>query len=295
MFILRSPDGEGDPGAGGGATPPPVPGMEGAMNKGGTPPSKTPAFEVPKDYVNEEWAKNIKSPDDLFKQFANTQKLLGKKGVIVPGEKATPEEISVYHKALGVPDTEDGYEFTVPEGMQLTDQDKAEEKAVRALMRKHGIPKKAAEGFVADYRSQTFEATKAQVEKTKVLDAEFDEYTKSVFGDSKDLKLAEFKEIVRKTLDPKFHALIPKLDNASAVILAGLVENIHAKYGKSGSFISPKGTGSGGGRTQETITQELMQLHTKYAGSRPHTPQYNEYVTKENVLKQELDAMLSKR
>ncbi|NCD17289.1 MAG: hypothetical protein EOL91_08230 [Actinobacteria bacterium] len=293
MFILRSPEGDGDPGAGGGDQTPP--GMEGAMNKGGTPPPASPSFEVPKDYANEEWAKNIKSPDDLFKQFANTQKLLGKKGIIVPGEKATPEEIGAFHKALGVPDTEDGYEFGVPEGMELTEQDKAEEKAVRAMMRKHGIPKKAAEGFVSEYRSHVFNANKEQLDKVKALDTEFDGYIKDIFGEAKDAKLAEFKEVVRKTLDPKFHALIPKMDNASAVLLAGLVENIHSKYGKAGSFISPKGGGSGSGRTQATITQELMALHTKYAGSRPHTPQYNEYVAKENELKQELDAMLSKR
>ena len=42
--------------------------------------------------------------------------------IVPPGKNATPEEIAAYDKRMGVPDA---YEFTVPEGYQPTDADKA--------------------------------------------------------------------------------------------------------------------------------------------------------------------------
>lgn len=293
MFILRNLDGDGAPGPGGGADAAPAP-IAGAMNKGGSGPEPKAAdtFKVPDTYAKEEWAKNIKGVEDLFNQFANSQKLLGKKGVIVPGEKATPQEIAEFHKALGVPEKEEEYKFQMPEGVAA---DENEDKTLRTLMKKHGISKKAAEGLVADYRASIFEGTKAEKEKAAALDAEFDRYLDNIYGPEKSAKISQFKEVVKKTLDPKFHALIGKMDNSSALLLAGLVENIHAKYGKEGTFLDPKGVRGGMVRTQAVITQELTALHTKYLRARPQTSEYQEYVAQEEKLKNELTAVLSKK
>lgn len=41
------------------------------------------------------------------------------------GKKPTDEQVTAYRKAVGIPEKADGYEFTVPEGHDLTDADKA--------------------------------------------------------------------------------------------------------------------------------------------------------------------------
>jgi hypothetical protein len=57
------------------------------------------------------------TPADLAKGYLEAEKLIGKKGVILPGENATPEEMKQFHAALGVPETFDGYELKAPDGL----------------------------------------------------------------------------------------------------------------------------------------------------------------------------------
>lgn len=57
------------------------------------------------------------TPADLAKGYLEAEKLIGKKGVILPGENATPEEMKQFHTALGVPETIEGYELKAPEGL----------------------------------------------------------------------------------------------------------------------------------------------------------------------------------
>lgn len=60
-----------------------------------TPPAES-VFTIPDQYKEKGWSKNVKSIDDLFNQFDNAQKLIGKK---------TPQK----------PDKLDDYELTEKE------------------------------------------------------------------------------------------------------------------------------------------------------------------------------------
>lgn len=52
----------------------------------------------------------------LAKAYKDTKQMLGKAQGI-PGETASPEEKSAFYKALGVPETADGYDLKAPEGL----------------------------------------------------------------------------------------------------------------------------------------------------------------------------------
>ena len=52
---------------------------------------------------------------DLRKRESNS--------IRIPGKDASDEDTAAYLKALGVPETVEGYEFSVPEGHELTDAD----------------------------------------------------------------------------------------------------------------------------------------------------------------------------
>lgn len=54
---------------------------------------------------------------DVFKSNVETKRMLGKKGIILPGENATEEEIGEFHKALGRPDTPELYEIKRPDSI----------------------------------------------------------------------------------------------------------------------------------------------------------------------------------
>ena len=57
-----------------------------------------------------------KNLPELVKGYRNTVQLVGKKGVIIPDEKATPEEVDSFQntvfKAIGRPDKADGYKLS---------------------------------------------------------------------------------------------------------------------------------------------------------------------------------------
>ena len=53
-----------------------------------------------------EIAQSYESPDQLFKEFTNMKKLIGRKGIIKPGEG---EDMSDFYNQIGRPETSDGY------------------------------------------------------------------------------------------------------------------------------------------------------------------------------------------
>lgn len=100
---------------------------------------------------NRDWlaAKGVKDIDGLAKIARDTERALRDGGRIkVPGEGAKAEELSAFHKAIGVPDAVDGYEVTGPEGVPLNE---ALIGTLRESALKHGTPKAAFAGLVGDF------------------------------------------------------------------------------------------------------------------------------------------------
>jgi len=88
------------------------------------------------------------SPADAVKSYAELEKRLGK-SVVIPGKDATPDEIAAYHKRLGVPDSPDGYEITLPEGIELTEQMQTTLSDFRARMHAKGASPAVVQEAVA--------------------------------------------------------------------------------------------------------------------------------------------------
>lgn len=84
---------------------------------------------------------NFKSLDDLAKSYIETKALVGKKGVIIPGKDAKPEEIASFRQAIGVPEKPEGYKLTPLENLhqeiKITPESQAE---FFAFAHKAGIP-----------------------------------------------------------------------------------------------------------------------------------------------------------
>jgi len=73
-------------------------------------------------YVPEELRANkvYDTFDDVgggLKMLGNVQNMIGKKGVIVPGEASPPSEWDNFHREMGRPDTKDQYKMPIPEDL----------------------------------------------------------------------------------------------------------------------------------------------------------------------------------
>lgn len=117
-----------------------------------------------------------KTEAELFKGIANLATLAGKKteGIRVPGPDAKPDEIAEFRKALGVPDTVEGYEIAkpeeLPEGVQWS-EDTIKEFA--GLLHKHNVPPAVAKDLVAlDIQRRAAEVQQFKTEEAAHIESQ---------------------------------------------------------------------------------------------------------------------------
>ena len=74
---------------------------------------------VPEDLRDRKVYKTTPDIRSALKLLAHQEKFLGSqgKGIMPLGEKPTPTDLEMYRKAMGIPETPDGYKVEVPEGL----------------------------------------------------------------------------------------------------------------------------------------------------------------------------------
>jgi len=117
------------------------------------------------NHSNRDWvkAKGYKDLDSIVKGYRAAEKTIHDSGrVKVPGEGAPAEEVSAFHRAIGVPENADGYEIKGPDGVKLNE---AMIKSLSESAVRHGAPKAAFQGLVQDF-------IKIQLDEAAAADAE---------------------------------------------------------------------------------------------------------------------------
>jgi len=227
----------------------------------GAPPPSLTAI-IPETYQDKDWVKqNAKSPDEFFKWVDNLNTTVGKKGVIIPGEKATPEEISAYRSAMGVPAKFEDYEFdTLPE-MKDAQRVPETDVAIKKLMHEVGIPKDTAKKLQSGFEKYLYGEHLKVLEANKKVDVEFDTVTSKLFGDKKDLAITNAKKLLQENNSPEVLAMVDKLDNNSLTVITAALNGIVNKYIQEDAF---KGGGTGGlssgNETYEALSAQQREL-----------------------------------
>lgn len=142
---------------------------------------------------NRDWLASlgIKDIDGLVKVARDNQRAVRESGrVKVPGEGAQAEEVTAFHRAIGVPEDAKGYEIKGPEGVQLNDAvlNQLAEAGV-----KYGVPKGAFQGLVNDFIQIQMADTDAEAKRQDGLAAE---WVKS-HGAQADAQIAHVNSAVR--------------------------------------------------------------------------------------------------
>lgn len=102
-----------------GATGNPAGGNPGAATGNqGTPGGNSWLTALPEELRADASLTPFKDVADLAKSYISTKALVGKKGVIPPGEKSTEEEWTAFYKSLGQPEL-DKFEITVPKDGEI--------------------------------------------------------------------------------------------------------------------------------------------------------------------------------
>ena len=207
----------------------------------------------------------FKDVDSLAKSYVEVERLVGKKGVIPPGENATPEQIDAYHSALGRPDSVDGYEvdsIEVPDVLQsswdMNGVGAVAEEAHRLGVTKdqfRGLVSKLAEvqaGQVGE-RVQSVQATREQTENS------LKEKWGAAYAPNVDLAKRAFVAAAQSVgVDPSELAgsLLP---DGGTIGDNPILAQIFAKLGQGGSELALIG-GKGGGSSTLTPAQAASEL-----------------------------------
>lgn len=91
------------------------------------------------------------SMSDLVHQINNQDQTISRqgKGIFPPGENANETEVKAFHKAIGVPDTPDGYTLTVPKEVEKYYQDQELMNEAKTAFHKLGLTPKQFVGVMA--------------------------------------------------------------------------------------------------------------------------------------------------
>jgi len=232
---------------------------QGAGGGGGTGPAGGGAPAeissiIPETYKGRDWVQqNAKDPETFFKWVDNLNTTVGKKGVIIPGEKAAPEEVNAFRAALGVPAKPEEYEFVDIDELKGAKRIPETDAAVKKLMHDVGIPKEAAKKLQMGFEKMMYGEHLKVLEANKALDAQFDAVTAKLFGERKDLAIANAKKLLQENNTPEVLAMVDKLDNNALTVITAALNGIVNKYIKEDAFRG----GAGGGGTDEASYEAL--------------------------------------
>jgi hypothetical protein len=170
-------------------------------NAGGNGADGTPDWReqfIPKDIEGRDklvqGLTKFKTPVDLAKSYGALQAKLSQGGVRVPGANATPDELSAYQKAIGVPEAADGYKLNRPQGVP---EAKDAEAAFAQAAHKAGLSQAQLDGVLGYYwglqRSAAEAASAQEQEATQKIEAAREATGKALdetWGYSKENNLA---------------------------------------------------------------------------------------------------------
>lgn len=179
---------------------PPAEMRAGEEERQGTGGVKSPASEP--DWtsgLNEEQrallqTKGWKGPGAVLESYRHLEKLIGRDKIALPKEGDTEAWDAVYER-LGRPDTAEGYEIAVPDGVE---RDAAFEERMRGLFHKAGLTRAQvaalAEGWHGYLGAETARGEDARIERAE----REEEALRSEWGGSFDRRMEQARRAARR-------------------------------------------------------------------------------------------------
>ncbi len=190
--ICRDPD--PPPGGGG-------PGGGGLVDPNEPPPGGDNPFldQFPDDIKKDSTMQPIKDMGGLAKSYINSQRLLGKNRIALPGENSTDQERSDFHKSCGRPDTAEGYEFNkeLVHPSMATERDELV-KVVQGIMHGAGLSKAAGEAVFTKYNEHLNTIMQAKVVAEEAKTQEWVNTLKTDFGEAFPQKIVLAKTAMQE-------------------------------------------------------------------------------------------------
>ena len=242
-----------------------------------------PSISIPDEYKEAKWAQNLKSDQDLWKEHANLQSLMGKRPAGIPANDAPDEEWQKFYESAR-PEAADKYEFSevegLPEGVDLT----AHTDAFKNVAFEAGLTPKQADMVRNMWLKHELGSTQ---EQQAALDAKYEEVTKQhLSGNVEEAEKRTMELASQYVPDELREGLTSLSDNPVALAamlkftegVTGELDEVKKKYGVEGSLSSGAQTPS---QSIDDIRTELAKLNVSPANKQFDHPDHNK--TRERI------------
>ena len=236
--------------------------LPGANPPGGIPPpaagappaAAAPVFSIPDAYKDRPDLKGVDSADKVFAMLDGAQTLIGQRPNGIPAPDAKPEELAKFYDAAGRPKTAAEYQFELDPAVKVDDKLVAQTKD---LMYKHGLSAAQAKGLQKDFDQMAIAIAKERGIAMEKQNTDFTKLATDMFGADRDAILARSKTLIDTFTPANLKGEVAKLSNENLVVLAGVLNGIHAKYIKTDG---PSAGAPGANGTSETMRAEAMKI-----------------------------------
>ena len=213
-----------------------------------TPPAETPPAETPPAETKppetppaesklpgwvsgltaeqqEKYGEELKDVAKVSDFFNSHIELKGRmeNAIIKPGEGATEQELAAYRKALGVPETKEGYYLEkpkLPEGLG----DAVSEDWFREMAHKRNLPKQVAADIFQDYYSALGEAYSKQLTARKEVRDSSEKALREKHGSLYDSKLATGKLAAQNIFGAEYMNYLDKSGDGNNIsVITGFI------------------------------------------------------------------------
>lgn len=212
---------------------------------------------TPIAYKDKDWAKNINSAEDLFKQFENAQGLIGK-SVQIPGEDASSEDWGKVYNKLGRPEKVEDY------GLNLADTADAALKEQASLLSKifydNGLSKKQAARLLEGVQGMTKAQADKMAQDQTAKDATFNDLLKKTFGDKEDETKKVTRGLLEKFTPKELQDKLKDMPSEQLTILAAVLKGVSDTYISEDDIRNLGGGKAGGAKTAEEWRKEGQDL-----------------------------------
>lgn len=208
---------------------------------------------LPEELKNDMKLSQFKDVGDLAKAYQHAHSLIGKKGVIVPGEKASDQEWEHFFKSVGRPDL-DKYEVAAPKDKKVNPELVAK---FKEAAHKTGLLPKQAQKVLEFYVEQEHEASVQAAAMTAKQRTEGVEALKKEWGQGWDKNVSLAKLAVKEVGGDEFAKYLEETGLGDDTRLIQVMAKVGALLGED------KIRGEGGtkfGKTPAEAKREITDI-----------------------------------
>jgi hypothetical protein len=242
----------------------------------GAPAAETPdpgaslAFSIPEAYRDKPYLKGVDSPEKVFAMLDGAQTLIGQRPAGIPAPDASPEEWNKFYDAAGRPKTAAEYTFDMDPSVKVEDKIVLKSKEI---MHKWGLNPTQAKGVQKDFDLMAMEFAKEKGIQIQQENIDFEKLATKIFGTERETVLARGKELLNAFVPAELKGAVAKLSNENLIVLAGVLNGIHAKYIKT-DIPGHQPAGAGGANTPDALRSEARTLMASKAYNDPMDPEH---------------------